>query len=313
MESKNLYDYLKIPADVESKNKVIDCLDCLKKEYKEFILTTFNSDFTAIVKPYDQRSAHKFRYCIVPKLSSIIAIVLPFPYGSDQYQEALKKAKIDSATSNLNLMHCYDDMYTFEELIYAIGTMRKQEITAFINKYGPSLDGNGSIFDEMSDEEKFKLNTQYRPKLKKILAKLYPNRKPVSVRTKHPKVLEPVAKPTKVVTETPSTPGVSVPETSSEDKCFLEIVKLFNSPEFKEITRLNFSLEEITVASLLHYGYKGKRFNINTLAEFLGITTKEVTDIAISTTEKYRSVINQKIDEYEFKLTKVLPSTEKDD
>lgn len=313
MQSKNLYDYLNIPADVESKNKVIDCLNCLKEEYKEFILNSYNSDFTAIVKPFDKRSAHKFRYYIIPKLSSILKFVLPFSYGSDQYQEALTKAKIAIASSNLNLMHCYDDMYTYEELIYAIGTMKKNESTALFHKYGPLLDGNGNIFYEMSEDEKIKINTQYRPKLKKILAKLYPNRKPISIRTKNPQTLDSIPKPAKVENKTPSIPITSIPDTPPDDKCFLEIVKLFNSPEFKEITRLNFSLEEITVASLLHYGYKGKRFNINTLAEFLGITTKEVTDIAISTTEKYRSVINQKIDEYEFKLTKVLPSIEKDD
>lgn len=81
---------------------------------------------------------------------------------------------------------------------------------------------------------------------------------------------------------------------------------IINLPEAKEMIKLNFSLEDVMVATLLHYGYKGKVFSVREIALFLGTTEVNVVDIARRTVKMYRELINKKFDMYEEKLVKSL-------
>ncbi|MDE5888838.1 MAG: sigma-70 family RNA polymerase sigma factor, partial [Bacilli bacterium] len=80
---------------------------------------------------------------------------------------------------------------------------------------------------------------------------------------------------------------------------YLLIQTIITSPEFKEMIKMNFSIEEVVVASFLHYGRNGKTFTINQIATLLGIDCSEVVDIARRSIASYKELINKKFDLYE--------------
>lgn len=86
-----------------------------------------------------------------------------------------------------------------------------------------------------------------------------------------------------------------------------EIIQMIlNSDEFREMTKLNFSLEEVMVATLLHYGYQGRTFTVDEITLFLNTTRDNVVDIARRSVQTYREMINRKLDMYEAALIKGL-------
>lgn len=86
-----------------------------------------------------------------------------------------------------------------------------------------------------------------------------------------------------------------------------EIIRMIiNSDEFKEMIKMQFPLEEVMVATLLHYGYQGRTFTIDEIAAFLNTTRDIVIDIARRSTQTYRELINRKLDMYEQALIKGL-------
>ncbi len=82
------------------------------------------------------------------------------------------------------------------------------------------------------------------------------------------------------------------------------IQMIINSDEFKEMIKMNFPLEEVMVATLLHYGYQGRTFTVSEIAAFLNTTREVVIDIARRSTQTYREMINRKLDMYEASLVK---------
>ncbi len=84
------------------------------------------------------------------------------------------------------------------------------------------------------------------------------------------------------------------------------IQMIINSDEFKEMIKMNFPIEEVMVATLLHYGYQGKTFTIDQIAAFLNTSRDNVVDIAKRSMQTYREMINRKIDMYEKALIKGL-------
>ena len=86
-----------------------------------------------------------------------------------------------------------------------------------------------------------------------------------------------------------------------------EIIQMIiNSDEFKEMIKLQFPIEEVMVATLLHYGYQGRTFTVSEIALFLNTSRENVIDIARRSTQTYRELINRKIDMYEEALIKEL-------
>lgn len=84
-----------------------------------------------------------------------------------------------------------------------------------------------------------------------------------------------------------------------------EIIQMIiNSDEFKEMIKLHFPIEEVMVATLLHYGYQGRTFTVSEIALFLNTSRENVIDIARRSTQTYREMINRKIDMYEEALIK---------
>lgn len=106
--------------------------------------------------------------------------------------------------------------------------------------------------------------------------------------------------------------GVAQEEVKQEVTCdkgftkedYSVISSIINSPEFKELIKLNFPIEEVVVASLLHYGHNGKTFTVDEISLFLGATRDEVVDIARRSVATYRELINRKLDLYEQSLIK---------
>lgn len=85
---------------------------------------------------------------------------------------------------------------------------------------------------------------------------------------------------------------------------YLLIQSIISSPEFKEMIKLNFSIEEVVVASFLHYGRNGKTFSVDQIATLLGIEGNEVIEIARRSIASYKELINKKFDLYEQALIK---------
>ncbi len=85
---------------------------------------------------------------------------------------------------------------------------------------------------------------------------------------------------------------------------YLLIQSIISAPEFKEMIKLNFSIEEVVVASFLHYGRNGKTFSVDQIATLLGIECNEVVDIARRSIASYKELINKKFDLYEQTLIK---------
>lgn len=86
-----------------------------------------------------------------------------------------------------------------------------------------------------------------------------------------------------------------------------EIIQMIiNSDEFKEMIKMQFPIEEVMVATLLHYGYQGRTFTVDEIALFLNTSRDNVIDIARRSTQTYRAMINKKIDMYEEALIKGL-------
>ncbi len=86
-----------------------------------------------------------------------------------------------------------------------------------------------------------------------------------------------------------------------------EIIQMIiNSDEFKEMIKMKFPLEEVMVATMLHYGYQGRTFTVDEIATFLNTTRDNVVDIARRSTQTYRELINKKLDMYEQALIKGL-------
>ena len=81
---------------------------------------------------------------------------------------------------------------------------------------------------------------------------------------------------------------------------------IISSDEFKEMIKMQFPIEEVMVATLLHYGYLGRTFTVDEIALFLNTSRENVIDIARRSTQTYRVMINKKIDMYEEALIKGL-------
>ncbi len=113
-------------------------------------------------------------------------------------------------------------------------------------------------------------------------------------------VSEPVSDVVPTVVLDSSDVTLEVKDEKGFSKKDYEIIQMIiNSLEFKEMLKMNFPLEEVMVATLLHYGYQGKTFTIDEIAMFLNTSRDNVVDIARRSTQTYREMINRKIDMYE--------------
>ncbi len=89
---------------------------------------------------------------------------------------------------------------------------------------------------------------------------------------------------------------------SKEDYTLIQ--GIISSSECREMIQMNFSIEEVMVVSLLHYGKNGKTFNVDQISSLIGIDREEVVDIARRSIAHYRELINKKFDLYEQSLIK---------
>ncbi|HAB66158.1 MAG TPA: hypothetical protein DCE23_02200 [Firmicutes bacterium] len=84
---------------------------------------------------------------------------------------------------------------------------------------------------------------------------------------------------------------------TSEDLKFIQ--HIINGEEFQTMIKMSFSIEEVLVALMLHYGFNGKTFSIPAIATFLNTDEETVKDIARRSIKKYKELLNKKLDDYE--------------
>ncbi len=87
-----------------------------------------------------------------------------------------------------------------------------------------------------------------------------------------------------------------------EDLLFIQ--SIINQTEFQTMIKMSFTIEEVLVALMLHYGFNGKTFSIPEIASFLNTDEGTVKDIAKRSIGKYKELMNKKFDEYEEHLLK---------
>lgn len=84
---------------------------------------------------------------------------------------------------------------------------------------------------------------------------------------------------------------------TKEDLKFIQ--DIINQPEFQDMIKMSFTIEEVLVALMLHYGFGGKTFTVPAIATFLQTDEDTVKDIARRSIAKYKELVNKKLDDYE--------------
>ena len=315
----NLFTYLNIPLD---KQKVIIDVIKLFKESDQVILKKKCGNNYDGVDTQELSASEKTRLhsVIIPRLRSSYITLSTLEIDGFEYNKELKSLedsfrRTKKGGSVANLLGYFHNLYSFEELDGVVKSLKEEESKAIYAVCGVLLNGEDTKEDTLAKGERTKVNTHYLPKVKSRLKKLYPERGSKDERveevTKGP--LVPVRK---IENGSDTLDGKVLDVTVKDDigftkEDYLDIVKIFSSEEFKELTRLQMPLEEIIVASLLHHGYNGKRFRIEDLEKFLGIGREDIVAIAKKSTETYRKAINDKINEYETHLLKLITTGNK--
>ncbi len=322
----NLFEYLEI-LDNE-KSIILDIVSILNERDQEILRKKCGLNFDGIgTKELDKNEKIRLHSAIIPRIKNAYVVLHNLKSESVEYDRELKKfkssfSKTRKVNSISNLIAYFNNLYSFEELNDVIKSLKEEEQKGIYAVCGELLNGENTKEDTLPKEERTKVNTHYLPKVKSRLKKLYPKRnaedasiieEPLEIK-KSSNLESSLSIQTSIRNENENTyplveniSGVTVKDNigfTKED--YLDIVKIFNSQEFKELTRLNLPLEEVIVASLLHHGFKGKRFSIEDLEKFLGISREMIIGIAKKSTETYRSAINEKINEYEMRLEKLL-------
>lgn len=202
-------------------------------------------------------------------------------------------------TSTTNLLEYFDNQFTLEELIYAIELLENEtHISEVYRICGTNL--NGITNKTYTQEEKNHYDITVLPLIKKILKKLYPEKKIKHKQKEKTLIVEesnPVIEPKIIEKEKIIEPKEIL---TKEEYEFIKTI--FNSPEIKELTKLQLSIEEILIASLLHGFAYGKSLTIEQISIFLNIDKEIVKEIALKTIQLYNEEINKQIDLYILKL-----------
>lgn len=241
-----------------------------------------------------------------------------------------------------DLISYFDNAYSFEELDKIVKELNSDEQALIYKACGSKL--NGIDTQELTADEKKKFNLSIFPKFKPRLYKFYPGRnakvdedvkkmnsrgKATALVSKKDSVIP--SKKTSTVSEKEINPSDAISkEVKSRPDVVLQeeqisvlngkddvmdekgltkkdyeiIYAIINSEEFKELIKMNFPIEEVVVASLLHYGYDGKTFTIDQISAFLSTDRKKVVEIAKKSINTFRELMNKKFDIYEKVLLK---------
>ena len=304
----NLFIYLDIP--IEKKNIILDTINIFLPSDQDILKKKCGPNYigegsTKLSKEENVR----LHSVIVPRLRTSY-VTLSAIADPNEYQKELAKLKenfnkMRRMNSISNLIAYFANLYSYEELDAVVKSLKEEEQSGIYAVCGPLLNGENTKEDTLTKEERSRVNTHYMPKIKNRLKKLYPDRQ---VPKEDITPTETTSKLPETIQEEPTYPVdvVIKDEIGFTKKDYLDIVKIFNSPEFKELMRLNLPLEEIIVASLIHHGYGNKTFTIEDITKFLGVDRETIIAIAKKSTEEYRQAINQKIDEYEGSLLKLM-------
>ena len=318
----NLFLYLDIPRD--KRDYVIDIVDCMLASDQDILRRKCGTNLDGVdIGSINKDEKIRIYSTIIPRIKTSYVTLSTLTRGSKEYSNELDKLRTSfSRTRKMgsisNLRAYFNNLYTYEELDAVIKSLKDEEQRGLYAVCGKLLDGNDTKEDTLTKEERSKVNTHYMPKVRSRLKKLYPERqvkdeeeeKVIATPDTKKVAQEPVVTSEVVSGEYPlisKVLGVTIKDNIGfTKKDYLDILKIFNSEEFKELTRLNLPLEEVIVASLIHHGFQGKRFSIEDLEKFLGISREAIIEIARRSTETYRQVINEKINDYEENLLKLI-------
>lgn len=312
MRKKGSSLFVYIDEDIDRKDIVLDIVRILLPSDQEIVRKKCGPNYDGEnTSTLTKEETARFFSVIKPRIRNGL-LALSKIEDKEEYSKELEKLRISftrikKMNSVSNLLGYFNNLYSYEELDAVIKTLKDEEQRGIYAVCGVLLNGENTKEDTLSKEERGRVNTHYLPKVKSRLKKLYPDR--VVKEDSVVEVTTPVVKETTVVSNEELTKPLGVvvkDEIGFTKEDYLDIVKIFNSEEFKELMRLNLPLEEIIVASLIHHGFKGKRFTIEDLERFLGVSREVIMEIARKSTEEYRKAINERIDEYENNLLKLM-------
>lgn len=310
-ELKNLFDYLGV--DENGRLVILDIISVMPQSLTDILVKkcglSYDGEGTVSLSKEEASSLHSK---VLPKLKVAYTHLSRYTRGSEEYKNdlAVISKSFDSSrkarVSVSNLIAYFGGLYTFEELDVVIRSLGDEVTNSFYAVCGSKLDGTNADKYSIDKFERARITTHYMPKVRTRLRKLYPDRVSQATSSVAVDVAYSIMPPV-CYTVTESVPGVVVrDEMGFTKRDYLDIARIFSSDEFEEIAKGEFDPEEAIVATLLHQNYDGNGASMKSLERLLGTDKEHIISIARRTIEKYRVLVNGKIDGYVQKLEKNL-------
>lgn len=208
--------------------------------------------------------------------------------------ENKKEEKIDMRECrNAHNIYEYYFEYSKEQIDKAIAKLSEDDKKILKKRYGEDF-SNPKVDQKLTKEERVQFFAAIQH-LKTILDGKKPRPKKVTIAPSTEKLNEPVEEAL-LLPKTPEEKREEEKISAMTKEEYINILEIFNRPEFIEMTKTK-SIKECIVISLKLGYMDNKYFQTESIAEFLGMEKQEVRDIIKNGLNEFKCKLNQMIDE----------------
>ncbi len=211
-----------------------------------------------------------------------------YPYRANLVHNSkkLKTVREREEMSKLQSIYEYFHDYTKEQIDEMLTKLTEEERELVYFRYGEDLEH--PITTKLTKEQQMKFYNILVPKMRKLLANPTGQRKP---RKKKVQIEEPVVPTTstKTIESTTSTSAAMVKED------YVKILAMLRTPSFAQMVE-TLSVKEAVILSLKLGYIDGKYFSTESIANFLGIESREVIETTKNVLTVYKEYINGFLD-----------------
>jgi len=270
---KTIYEILK----PYSKEQINNLIEQLSEEDKVLLRKSYGDDLLTPERSYNWKDSDNqaFYGSLIPRM-----------------KKALSNKKPTS--KKLKSIYEYFSTYSKEEIDIVLCELSEQEKELIKLSYGDDLE-NPSRSESWTDEDRKLFYGSLIPKIKRLLSNKKENKGRKIIQT--PKVyLSEIDQDDIQLNEKIVNTPISQPvEQINKEDC-INILEIFNSPEFKKMALNTESTLEAIVIALVCGHVEGKFYSTSAIANFLQIDIEKINSIMRSGILKFKDELNKKID-----------------